>query len=136
MTSALFFWYLDQEQCEEGAARLTGGPIAQEGRLEVCINGVWGSVCSTGWDNTDAFVTCKQLGYGNAGNFFVHINMYYYTYTAFSLITQNQLATQILSLVRVRDLLSSRIWAVMDGRKILSSATGQNTAHSLAPEIN
>ena len=43
------------------------GDIDQEGRVEVCINGVWGSVCNTGWDDTDAYVTCKYLGYGNAG---------------------------------------------------------------------
>ena len=35
--------------------------------MEICIDGVWGSVCSSGWDDTDAFVTCKQLGYGDAG---------------------------------------------------------------------
>ena len=69
MTSGSFFLCSDQQQCEEGAVRLTGGVIAQEGRLEVCINGVWGSVCSDGWDNTDAFVTCKQLGHGDAGKF-------------------------------------------------------------------
>ena len=42
------------------------GDIDQEGRVEVCINGVWGSVCSNGWDDTDAYVTCKYLGYGQA----------------------------------------------------------------------
>ena len=47
--------------------RLNGGSIEQEGRVEVCINGVWGSICDYGWDKTDAHVVCKQLGYAELG---------------------------------------------------------------------
>ena len=44
------------------------GTIEQEGRVEVCVNGVWGSICSSGWTLTSAYVACKQLGYLHAGN--------------------------------------------------------------------
>ena len=54
--------------CNEGAMRLNGGSIEQEGRVEVCVNGVWGSICDYGWDKTDAHVICKQLGYAELGN--------------------------------------------------------------------
>ncbi|XP_011409399.1 PREDICTED: neurotrypsin-like, partial [Amphimedon queenslandica] len=49
--------------CEEGAVRITDGLIENEGRLEVCVDGVWGSVCDDGWDKTDAHVACQQLGF-------------------------------------------------------------------------
>jgi len=44
--------------------RLAGSNQASEGRLEVYYNGVWGTVCSDFFDDTDASVACFQLGLG------------------------------------------------------------------------
>ena len=54
---------LDMTGCPEGKARLVGGAFDQEGRVEVCSNGVWISICQSGWNAIDAYVLCNQLGY-------------------------------------------------------------------------
>ena len=55
--------------CTTGALRLVGPTVLglTEGRVEVCINKAWGSVCDNGWSTTDANVVCDQLGYYPSG---------------------------------------------------------------------
>ena len=41
--------------------RLQGGRNIFEGRVEICSNQEWGTVCDDGWDNNDAIVVCRNI---------------------------------------------------------------------------
>ena len=49
--------------CENGGVRLAGGSHDLQGRVEVCINNAWGTVCDQNWDLTEGNIVCQQLGF-------------------------------------------------------------------------
>ena len=53
--------------CENGDIRLAGGSGNYSGRVEVCFNNVWGTICDDNWDKEDAKVVCSQLGFNPEG---------------------------------------------------------------------
>ena len=65
--------------CQEGSVRLVETASISNtlnnihaGRVEVCLNGVWGTVCAdsltTPWSEKNAQVVCNQLGFSGALN--------------------------------------------------------------------
>lgn len=43
--------------------RLAGGSIPSQGRIEVYNGGNWGTVCDSNFDQKEAIVVCRSLGF-------------------------------------------------------------------------
>lgn len=54
--------------CSDGMVRLAGSNKENEGRVEVCFNNQYGTICDDSWDNREAGVVCSQLGFPREGN--------------------------------------------------------------------
>ena len=46
--------------CNDGEMRLVGGNTSLEGRVEICYNNAWGTICRDGFGTEDAEVICRQ----------------------------------------------------------------------------
>jgi len=55
--------------CNEGDIRLQGSNTNGTGRVKICHNNIWGTVCDDSWSNVDAAVACNQLGLVGAGTY-------------------------------------------------------------------
>ena len=54
--------------CTLGDLRLAGGQSVNEGRVEICINGVWGTVCGDRyWSSDDVRFVCRLMGFYSYG---------------------------------------------------------------------
>ena len=60
------------QTCQRGEVRLENGTDSA-GRVEICLPHsdsnrtlVWGTVCHKGWDNNEARVVCRQLGFNTS----------------------------------------------------------------------
>ena len=52
----------EEGNCSTGEVRLNGSsPL--EGRVEICINNAWGTICGNRLSSSDPRVICRSLGY-------------------------------------------------------------------------
>ena len=59
--------------CVFGEIRLEGGYSPEEGRVEVCVGGDWGTVCDDNWSTEDVNIVCSQLGFSNLGTILISL---------------------------------------------------------------
>ena len=64
----MYFVYLPSV-CTPGSIRLMDGNSTQEGRVEICYNETYNSICDDRWDELEAAVVCRQLNYTEQGEF-------------------------------------------------------------------
>jgi deleted-in-malignant-brain-tumors protein 1 len=53
---------ISESDCTNGELRLVDGDNALEGRVEICLNRAWGTVCDTLFTVSETDVICRQLG--------------------------------------------------------------------------
>lgn len=63
--------------CTDGEVRLSNGTLSNEGRVEICFNKEWGTICDDEWGASEARVVCKQLGYIDSEDSIAYGSGYY-----------------------------------------------------------
>ena len=56
---------ISAEYCGNGEVRLVDGESEMEGRVEMCRNGRWGTVCDKQWTDNHTAVVCRQIGFSD-----------------------------------------------------------------------
>ena len=61
--------------CEHGSVRLVNGSGVEstEGKVQVCFQGLWGTVISRSWGFKEARVVCRSLGREEYGRINMHM---------------------------------------------------------------
>ena len=69
-----YIWLTSGSDCMNGELRIgdsvefaVGSELTVGGRLEMCYQGVWGTLCDDHWEIRDAVVACRQLGHKTEG---------------------------------------------------------------------
>ena len=78
---------LTERPCKDGDIRLVGGNNSNEGELELCYNREWRAICDDRWDDREAIVVCRQLGF--SGDFLKPYHRLFDTLTCAKLLKSN-----------------------------------------------
>lgn len=60
------------EDCVDGSVRLVNGTNPLEGRVELCVNNAWGTICDSEFSEDLADIICNQTGFKYNGR--IHID--------------------------------------------------------------
>ena len=63
----IFYCCFNHKGNPDHGMRFSNGLIPQEGNVEICFSGIWRSVCDINWDDKDAFVICREMGFPTTG---------------------------------------------------------------------
>lgn len=66
--------------CNDSDVRLVGGNDSTTGRIEVCVNRAWGTICNRRFGTNEASVICRQLGFSTEGKIFEYYGMNFMTW--------------------------------------------------------
>ncbi len=75
---------LTAARCQEGEVRLANGTTRFNGRVELCQNETWGTICQDGFEFNEAKVICRQLGFSVLSTplkkimYFLYLNKIFY----------------------------------------------------------
>ena len=69
-----------QAHCTNGELSLVDGLSDYEGRLEMCYNNEWGTICDDDWTQFATNVACRKLGLGVSAHsvYFIIFNMQFW----------------------------------------------------------
>lgn len=63
------------ELCTSGDIHVSGGLSSSYGRVDLCVNQTWGTLCDSSWTDTAASVVCRQQGYSQYGTYHIAIKI-------------------------------------------------------------
>ena len=94
--------------CTDYDVQLVDGPSNNEGRVLMCINGVWGTLCDSGIKYYyDAGVICLELGYHRGIDIFFLLRSYYYSNCLGGTVYTGQFPNAAIDILLVTDIICS-----------------------------
>ena len=64
---------VQQGNCIDWDVRLQNGSNELQGRVEVCYNDAWGTICQNRFSGEEAQIVCQQLGFLTEGKIIIII---------------------------------------------------------------